>query len=73
MTTAFKHNGMDSEIWVIYACPGAKLDILIEGLEKTCTAGLRYPIPQYMNYSPGFQTSFEKAAIARAGGTIEKK
>jgi uncharacterized protein (DUF169 family) len=58
---------------VMFSCPGAKLDILIEGLEKTHTAGLRYPIPQYMNYSPGFQASFEKAAIARAGGTIEKK
>ncbi|NQT56312.1 MAG: DUF169 domain-containing protein [Desulfobacteraceae bacterium] len=58
---------------VMFACPGEKLDTLMEGLEKTHTAGLRYPIPQYMNYSPGFQTSFEKAAIERAGGTIEKK
>jgi uncharacterized protein (DUF169 family) len=58
---------------VMFSWPGAKLDMLIEGLEKTHTAGLRYPIPQYMNYSPGFQASFEKAAIARAGGTIERK
>ena len=58
---------------VMFSCPGKKLDILMEGLEKTHTAGLRYPIPQYMNYSPGFQASFEKAAIARAGGTIAKK
>jgi uncharacterized protein (DUF169 family) len=58
---------------VMFSCPGEKLDILLEGLEKTHTAGLRYPIPQYMNYSPGFQASFEKAAMERAGGTLEKK
>ena len=58
---------------VMFSCPGEKLDILMEGIEKTHTAGLRYPIPQYMNYSPGFQASFEKAAMDRAGGTIEKK
>ncbi len=58
---------------VMFSCPREKLDILIEGLEKTHTAGLRYPIPQYMNYSPGFQDSFEKAAMDRAGGTIKKK
>ncbi|MFP4453404.1 MAG: DUF169 domain-containing protein [Desulfobacterales bacterium] len=58
---------------VAFSCPAQKLDILIEGLEKTHAAGLRYPVPQYMNYAPGFQASFEKAAIERAGGTIEKK
>jgi len=58
---------------VMFACPGKKLDVLMEGLEKTHAAGLRYPVPQYMNYSPGFQEAFEKAAVERAGGTIEKK
>ncbi len=58
---------------VMFSCPGEKLDVLMEGLERTHQAGLRYPIPQYMNYSPGFQAAFEKAAIKRAGGTIEKK
>ncbi|MBN1382075.1 MAG: DUF169 domain-containing protein [Deltaproteobacteria bacterium] len=58
---------------VMFSCPGEKLYILMEGLEKTHAAGLRYPIPQYMNYSPGFQTSFEKAARERAGGTIKKE
>lgn len=57
---------------VMFSCPGGKLDILMEGLEKTHAAGLRYPIPQYMNFSPGFQSSFEKAAFDRAGGTIKK-
>jgi hypothetical protein len=57
----------------MFACPGEKLGLLVEGLEKTHAAGLRYPIPQYMNYSPGFQTNFEKKAVDRAGGTIEKK
>ena len=58
---------------VMFSCPGEKLEMLMEGLERTHQAGLRYPIPQYMNYSPGFQTGFEKAAMERAGGTIEKK
>jgi uncharacterized protein (DUF169 family) len=57
---------------VMFACPGEKLPVLMEGLERTHSAGLRYPIPQYMNYSPGFQAAFEKAAMDRAGGTIKK-
>ncbi|MCJ7622424.1 MAG: DUF169 domain-containing protein, partial [Anaerolineaceae bacterium] len=60
----------DSE--VMFSCPRSKLDTLVEGLEATHAAGLRYPIPSYMNYSPGFQEDFEKAAIERAGGTIAK-
>lgn len=61
----------DSE--VMFSCPRDKLDTLLEGLERTHAAGLRYPVPAYMNYSPGFQAAFEKAAMERAGGTIEKK
>ncbi|MBW1812373.1 MAG: DUF169 domain-containing protein [Deltaproteobacteria bacterium] len=61
----------DSE--VMFSCPRSKLDALVEGLEATHTAGLRYPIPSYMNYSPGFQEDFEKAAVKRAGGTIAKQ
>ncbi len=57
---------------VMFSCPREKLDMLLEGLEKTNAAGLRYPIPKYMNYEPGFQASFEKAAVGRAGGTIKK-
>lgn len=58
---------------VMFACPAAKLDVLMTGLEETHAAGLRYPVPQYMNFTPGFQASFEKAAMERAGGTIAKK
>ena len=58
---------------VMFACPAEKLDTLMEGLEKTHAAGLRYPVPQYMNYEPGFQAKFEKAAIDRAGSTILKR
>lgn len=58
---------------VMFACPEEKLDVLMKGLERTHEAGLRYPVPQYMNYAPGFQAAFEQAAIDRAGGTIEKK
>ena len=58
---------------VMFSCPAEKLGLLMEGLEKTHAAGLRYPIPQYMNYSPGFQASFEKAAVGRAGGTLRKE
>jgi hypothetical protein len=58
---------------VLFSCPVNKLEILIEGLETTHSAGLRYPVPAYMNYSPGFQDSFETCAMERAGGTIAKK
>ena len=57
---------------VMFACPEGKLGILVKGLEATHAAGLRYPIPTYMNYTPGFQDSFEKEAKKRAGGTIVK-
>jgi uncharacterized protein (DUF169 family) len=60
----------DSE--VMFSCPREKLSVLLEGLEATHAAGLRYPIPSYMNYSPGFQKSFEQRAMERAGGTIVK-
>jgi len=61
----------DSE--VMFSIPRSKLEFVIEGLEATHKAGLRYPIPKYMNYNPGFQTSFEQKAKARAGGTIVKE
>lgn len=58
---------------VMFSCPRDKLAVLVEGLERTHEAGLRYPVPAYMNYSPSFQAEFEQRAIERAGGTIEKK
>jgi uncharacterized protein (DUF169 family) len=61
----------DSE--VMFACPGNRLEMLVDGLEATHRAGLRYPIPSYMNYSPGFQESFENRTKQRAGGTIVKE
>ena len=57
---------------VMYSIPRSKLDLIIEGLEVTHRAGLRYPIPKYMNYKPGFQASFQKRAVKRAGGTLVK-
>ena len=58
---------------VMYSIPGSKLDVIIEGLEATHSAGLRYPIPKYMNYKPGFQDAFRKRAKKRAGGTLVKE
>ncbi|MFX1588010.1 MAG: DUF169 domain-containing protein [Promethearchaeota archaeon] len=60
----------DSE--VMFSIPNSKLEIMIEGLESTHNAGLRYPIPKYMNYTPGFQSEFLNKALKRAGGTIVK-
>jgi len=60
----------DSE--VMFSIPKNKIEIVIDGLKATHEAGLRYPIPKYMNYNPGFQVSFQKKAIKRAGGTIVK-
>ncbi len=61
----------DSE--VLFSIPKDKLNIVIEGLEATHKAGLRYPIPKYMNYNPGFQAAFKEKAKARAGGTVVKE
>ncbi len=61
----------DSE--VMFSIPKSKLEIVLDGLEATHKAGLRYPIPKYMNYNPGFQSKFEKRAKQRAGGTIVKE
>ncbi|TFG08551.1 MAG: hypothetical protein EU539_01930 [Promethearchaeota archaeon] len=57
---------------VMYSIPRSKLRMIIEGLEATHDAGLRYPIPKYMNYVPGFQSNFQKKAFKRAGGTLVK-
>jgi uncharacterized protein (DUF169 family) len=61
----------DSE--VMFAIPKGKLELIVEGLRRTHEAGLRYPIPKYLNYEPGFQQEFEQRAIDRAGGTIVKQ
>ena len=58
---------------VMFAMPKSKLELVVEGLEATHKAGLRYPIPKYMNYKPGFQMRFRKKALKRSGGTIIKK
>jgi len=60
----------DSE--VLFSVPRSKINLLLEGLEATHEAGLRYPIPKYMNYKPGFQTEFKKRANKRSGGTLVK-
>lgn len=60
----------DSE--VMFSCPREQLDMLMDGLAATHAAGLRYPVPAYMNYTPGFQENFEKKALQRAGVTLVK-
>ncbi len=57
---------------VMFAIPKSKLELITKGLETTHAAGLRYPIPKYMNYKPGFQTKFKKRAVQKSGGTIVK-
>jgi uncharacterized protein (DUF169 family) len=58
---------------VMFSIPKDKLEIVVEGLKETHEAGLRYPIPKYMNYQPGFQSKFQKKAMERANGTIVKQ
>ncbi|MHA1724475.1 MAG: DUF169 domain-containing protein [Promethearchaeota archaeon] len=60
----------DAEI--LFSLPTSCLSLILEGLEKTHQAGLRYPIPKYMNYAPGFQNNFKKQAQDRAKGTLIK-
>jgi len=58
---------------VMYSIPNSKIEMVLDGLEATHKAGLRYPIPKYMNYKPGFQASFEEKAKDRSGGTLVKE
>ncbi len=58
---------------LLFAVPAALLADLVEGLEATHRAGLRYPIPHYLNFTPGFQDEFQQRAMKRAGTTIAKK
>lgn len=55
---------------VMFSVPKNKLEKVVEGLKGTHQGGLRYPIPKYMNYKPGFQTNFKSKAFKRAGGTL---
>jgi len=57
---------------VMFSIPKNKLEMIVEGLKSTHQGGLRYPIPKYMNYKPGFQNLFKSKAINRAGGTLVK-
>jgi len=58
---------------VMVSIPRGKLETTLRGLEATHRAGLRYPIPKYMNFNPGFQKAFELLARRRAGGTLVKE
>jgi uncharacterized protein (DUF169 family) len=58
---------------LLFALPSSQLDDLLEGLETTHKAGLRYPVPSYMNFAPGFQAEFEQRALQRSGTTLVKK
>lgn len=58
---------------VLFAIPSSKINSILDGLETTHSAGLRYPIPAYMNYKPGFQLKFKKKAKKRSGGTLVKE
>lgn len=57
---------------VLFAIPSSKIESILDGLKSTHDAGLRYPIPTYMNYKPGFQLKFKKKAKNRSGGTLVK-
>jgi len=43
---------------VAFAAPMSKVDALVEGLEATNKAGMRYPTPAYLTYQPQFPPAF---------------
>lgn len=65
--------GMAQDDELLFALPSALVDDLLQGLETTHKAGLRYPVPSYLSFAPGFQPEFEARAMRRAGTTIAKK
>ena len=58
---------------VLFSIPSTKIESIVDGIKSTHDAGLRYPIPAYMNYKPGFQKAFKKKAVKRSGGTLVKE
>ncbi len=53
----------DSEL--MFSIPKSKLELFIKGLEASHKGGIRYPIPKYMNYTPGFLATFTKRTRKR--------
>lgn len=64
--------GMAQDDELLFSFHADNLENLVKGLELTHKAGLKYPIPNYMNFTPGFQKDFRKKAEKRAGTTIKK-
>lgn len=62
--------GMTQDHEMLFTIPANKLEQVVSGLQETHKAGLRYPIPNYMRFKPGFQSDFQQRAIKRAGKTI---
>lgn len=60
----------DSEL--MFSIPKSKLELIINGLEASHKAGIKYPIPKYMNFTPGFQVGFAKNIQNEAGSTEDK-
>ena len=58
---------------VLFSIPSSKIKSIVDGLKSTHNAGLRYPVPTYMNYKPGFQKAFKKKAVKRSGGSLVKE
>ncbi len=52
-----------------FAVPIGKVDVLIEGLEATHKAGMRYPTPSFLTFKPQFPPSFKELMdYLRQGG-----
>ena len=64
--------GMAQDDELLFSIPAPQLADLVKGLEATHEAGLRYPVPTHMNFTPGFQAEFKEKAMNRAGTTIVK-
>ena len=64
--------GMAQDDELLFSVPTPHLADLVKGLEATHRAGLRYPRPSYMNFTPGFQSEFKEKAMKRSGTTIVK-
>jgi len=62
--------GMAQDYEMLFTIPVDKLEQVVSGLEETHKAGLRYPIPSYMNFQPGFQSDFQQRMIEKIGKTF---
>jgi uncharacterized protein (DUF169 family) len=63
--------GMTQDWEMTFMMPSAKIDNVLDGLEKTHKSGIRYPITSFFNFQATFPPSYqEQMKIWEEGGEL---